>query len=328
MLQIRDLTRGRGDTYALRGFSFDAADKGVYGILGAHGSGKTALARLICGVENADGGEILVRGELMSASAMEQRKKVRCAPSELALYPTSSAEEHLDFVGGALGVAPDKRYRQIKEALELTGLSDRRGRAFSRLSPLEKCRLAICAALLGNPDIIVLDDALAALKSEEKKEIYPLLQMLGGIKTLILLTSDPTDIRAVCQSVSVLHGGRSVISGTVEEIEKKINATAQLYVTVRGEAGSVLEAVEKVDGVVSARLHDEQTDGICIVSVEHLPDSMIKDKIFTALAAISAPMLSTKAVMLTLEDLFYSFAAMEKNKDRDAAIKNRNGGND
>ena len=317
MLHVSDLTLRCGEAAVARGFCFDADEKGIYGILGASGAGKTAIARLICGAMRADGGEITINDLSMSPEAVELRKKVRCVPTQLILHSVTTAEEHLDLVGMSLGVSPDRRYRQIKEALELVGLSDARRRTFKKLSAAQRARLAIAASLLGNPDVIVIDDALSPLTPEEKQEIYPLLSMLGGIKTIVLLTSSPAEVRELCGSVTLLHDGRAVICGSVAEIERKVNATAQLYVTVRGDFESIIEAVSRVEGVVEARLYSEESDGSCVISVEHTPDELIKDRIFTALAEISAPMLSTKSVMLTLEDVFYSFASMEKgNKDK------------
>lgn len=313
MLEIKNAVKQYdGGCEALCGLSLCVEEKGVYAILGDKGAGKTALARVICGCEDADSGEVLWNGEPMSRKNMALKKKVRLVPSELLLDKTVTANEYLDFVGETLDIAPDKKYRQIKEALELVCIEDVQDRLFSVLTPSQRCRLAIAASLLGNPDLLVLDDPFAAINNTDLDEFCQLMDMLGKIKTVLLLTHSTDEVRRMSEYVYILHEGRIVLGGKLSEILQKLNSTCQMNITVRGQADIISEAIRTVDTVVDVKVADTDMNGITAVSVEHMHDEMIKDKLFSALAAINAPMLSTSSVTLGLDDIFYSFRSSKR----------------
>lgn len=311
MLEIKEVEGAR----TLRGVTLTVDQKGIYGILGSKGAGKTELARILTGCENAESGDVLIGSEKMSRKNKAAKKRIRLVPTSLELHGTVTPVEYLDLVGDSLGVDPDKRYRQIKEALELVGIDDVQNKPFSALGASARCRLALAASLLGNPEYIVLDDPFSMIDGEAQSQIYELLDMLAKIKTLILLSHKAGEVKRLCERVAILHGGKVALSGSIADIEEKINGTAQTYAKVRGEGDRIVEAIRGIDGVVDTKITATESGSVNSVSIEHLPDDMIKDKLFSALAAIGSPMLSVKSVVLTLEDVFYSFSASESDKD-------------
>ncbi len=309
MIEIKGVERAG----ILCGVDLCVEGKGIHGVLGTKGAGKSALARIITGCEDADAGRVTVGERQMSRKNKAAKRKIRLVPTCLELHGTVTPVEYLDLVGDCMGIQPDKRYRQIKEAVELVGIEDVQRRSFSSLGASARCRLSLAAALLGNPEYIVLDDPFSLLEGTEQAQIYELLDMLGRIKTLVLFSHRASEVKRLCKDVAILHGGKIALNGNIAEIEQKINATAQTYVTVRGEGDRIIEAIRTLDCVVDAKITSEEAGGAVCVSVEHIHDDMIKDKLFGVLAAISSPMLSVKSVSLTLDDVFYSFAASEKN---------------
>ncbi len=313
MLEIKELSKSYADVDVLSGVSICFDGKGIYGILGGKDSGKTTLARLICGCEDAQGGEVLLDGERMSRKAKALKKKVRLVPTSLTLDDMMTAVEYLDFVGQTMGVDSNKRYRQIKEALELCGLDEFGSRPFGALAKPQKARLSLAASLIGNPDVIVLDAPLGTSLISELGEV---LSMLAKIKTVILFGSRPQDVRELCGSVAILHNGRIAVSGTIEQIEQRLNAERQMFITVRGDRDKVREAVSAVEKVISVKLDKSEANNVCTYAIEHTGDDNIKDKIFSALSAIGAPMLSVRMVKLTLEDVYYSLSSSDTKEKR------------
>ena len=325
MLNVVNVKRSYGkDVYLLDGVSFDIDGKGIYAVLGDKLSGKTALARIICGCEDADEGEILLDGERVGRKNLLLRSKVRLVPSQLELYPSVTPIEHLDFVGGALGVDPDKKYRQIKEALELVGLDEKQNKPFSTLDAYDRCCLSIASALLGNPRVIVMDDPFSFVDGSRMEMLCNLLKMLGDIKTVILLTRKPSDVKKLCQHVFILHNGKIALGGTIDDIMAKVNSTSQFYITVRGNSAEMLESLCAVDTVIQAKVTGAQAGGVISVYVEHRPDGMIKDKVTHALSDIGAEMLTFVPVSVDFEDVFNSFRT--RSKKADAGNGRRSGG--
>ena len=316
MLEIKNLKKAYGkETDVLCDVSFSIENKGIYAVLGDKGEGKTALARIICGCEDADGGEVLLDGEHMSRKNMSLKHKVRLVPTQLALYGTVTPVEHLEFVGGVLGIDPDKKYRQIKEALELVGLDASQNKPFAALDAFERFALALAAALLGNPDVLVIDDALCGIDASRMDTVRQLMEMLGKIKVVILLTHRPSDVKKMCEHVFLLHNGRIALGGKISDIMAKVNSTSQLYITVRGGSTEVITAVCSVDTVVEAKITGAQSGGVISVYVEYTPDANIKDKLTSALAGINAPIHTWRAVTLDLEDVFNSFRSRSRKAD-------------
>lgn len=319
MLAIKELVGGAEGANALSGITLTANDKGIFGVLCARREQRSALARLICGCENAQSGEVIINGKHMSRRAYALKRKVRLVPSALVTDTSCTAAEYLNFVGDALGVELEKRYRQIKEALEITGLEASQNKLIAALGASELCRLAFAGALIGNPEIIVLDNPFSAVDGETKNELYALLDVLAGIKTVILLSESVAEVKSLCTHVAVISKGRVALEGEIAEIERKINVTRELFISVRGEEDAVLGAVRSLECVADAKIISTEQNGVHSVRVEYYPDDSIKDKLFAVLSQINAPMLSIRTVTLTLEDVYFSLTDGERDKDGEAA---------
>lgn len=315
MLEINELVRRHGEKEILSGLSLAVEKKGIYGILGAKDVQRHALARIICGCEDADGGAVVLDGTAMSRDAVALKRRVRLVPSVLLVDPSQTAAEYLDFVGDAMRIESEKRYRQIKEALELVGIDAVQNRLIASLGVGDRCRLSVAASLIGNPEIIVFDDPFASLDDSTRTDMYGLLGMLAKIKTVILLSHTPSEVKLLCSQIAIIGGGKIALEGEISEIEAKINATHELYISVRGDGESVISAIKGVDTVVGAKINTTEKNGVHSVRVEHYPDGNIKDKLFAALSAVNAPMLSVRALTLTLDDVYYSLTASEKETD-------------
>ena len=306
MIEIKELKYSQNGTQIISGLSLNVEEKGIFGILGENSVEKTAIANLICGCYDADSGCVLVNEKEINRKSFDLKKRVRLVPTMLSAEPTCTPVENLNFFGEALGVDSEKRYRQIKEALDFMGIENIQNRQISSLGVAERCRISLAAALIGNPEYIILDEPFSGIDLNTRKEIYDVLLMLGEIKTLILLSHKPSEIKSLCKSVAIINDGKAVLSGNVAEIEARINSTHEFHLTVRGNSQSVIDAINATDGVISAKVTSSDKNDVHSVLVEHSPDEKMKDKLFAALSAINAPMLSFKKVTLTLEDVYYS----------------------
>lgn len=300
MLEIKNLTKSYSDTAVLRGVELCFDKKGIYGILAARGSGKTTLARLICGCENVDGGQIALDGEVMSRGAIALKKKVRLVPTTLELDGLTTPIEYLDFVGAAMGVESEKRYRQIKEAIELCDIEDCQTRPFFKLTRPQRARLSLAAALIGNPDVIVLDAPFGA----NIADVGELLLFLAGIKTVILISSRAADVSQYSDRIAILHGGTIAVSGTLGEIESALNAESWLHLSVRGDKEEIEALLASVEGVTSVTFEKRGSNNTYSYTVAHTCYATIKGKVVSALSGAGYSVISTREEKLTLEDAF------------------------
>lgn len=310
LLEIKDLVAEYCEG-SVSGLSLTVSEKGIFGILCAHSADRTAIAHVICGCADKESGEVLVSGESVTRQALKARKRIRLVPHELNIEGMTTPTEYLDFVADALEVASDKKYRQVSEALELLGLDEDAARPFFMLGKAGRVRLSIASSLIGNPEIIVIDDALSGLDRKSAEDIFELLKMLAKRKTVILLSHKPAEVKELCEQMAIVSGGAVAIEGNILEIEKKINATREMHINARGETDKIIEAVKSVQNVVDVRVTSTGANKISTFVIEYQPDAFMKDKVFGALDAINSQMLSFKEVKLTLEDVYYSLTSQD-----------------
>lgn len=252
----------------LKQLSFSVRKGGVHGILSPMGvEASTLLAILAGSLRGAIGSFSICFGEekLDSVALMRQKHwkyKIGYVPKFPEFYRNMTVYEALDFIGEARGVAAELRLRQIEEALELVGISNKERRLFEKLTAAEKKKASIAAALLGNPSLLLIDEPiLSSFPADEKREISSLIRMLGTRKTVLLAGEDLSVMRTLCEDVILLSGGSVLASGSFLELEETLAQTDEktsleaLYATLvalekeaRWERHSLLSECEGKEG--------------------------------------------------------------------------------
>lgn len=206
--------------------SLNITNKGVYGLLGKDGAGKTSLLSVLCGNSACDSGSISVCGHDVMSEPIEVKYKVGSVPEVLGFFGDDTVYETLDFAGTAKGVPSEKRYRQITEALSLVGLEEQRKKLCAELSLHEKRLLGIATALLGNPEVILLDEPMKNESEEEKEELAEIIKMLGKHKTVIVSSNEPADVEGICAHYIIISKGRCILDSSAEDIRSAIKTEA------------------------------------------------------------------------------------------------------
>ena len=225
LLEVKQLNKVCSEDISLKDISFAISDKGVYGFLAKSGSGNSELASVLSGVSETDGANVFYKDKELYANENQTaaiRRKIGYVPAKCSFAPELFAFEVLDLMGKARRVDPDKRFRQIKEALSLVGLSDKGETFVSALAPSEKKRLMIACALIGNPDVIIMDDPFRSIEKKQAEEIRSLLRMLGKRKTVLFFSSRVEEIEECCDNIAILHKGRLVLWEEKSELLAKL----------------------------------------------------------------------------------------------------------
>ena len=236
-IELQGVSCACSDTFELKDISFEIEEKGVYGFLGKSESGKTALAQLLAGARQPDCGSVKYKDcELYKSQKQTAmlKKKIGYVPQKCFFDREDTVFEALDFLGKSKHIDPDKRFRQIKEALELTGLSDKYEVLVSDLSLSERKRLSIAASLLGNPDVIVMDEPLQYMDKNQATGIKNIIELLRTRKIILIFTARHADLQEMSDNIAFLHNGRIVLWNKTEEIlivlaENKLGNLANAY---------------------------------------------------------------------------------------------------
>ena len=208
--EAKNITKKCGDRTVLDGISFSIEEKGVYAILGKKASGKTVLADILAGCSHIDDGEFIYRDVSVYSNSKNNRLaklKIGYVSQEMHFFSDMTVFEILDFAGKLRRVQADKRIRQIKEALEIVGLSDKYEVFVGELSLSEKKRLSLAHALIGNPSLIIFDEPTANIALDDADLIKDVIMMLGDKKIIILLTDKVRLVQSVATNVGILSNG-------------------------------------------------------------------------------------------------------------------------
>ena len=259
LLEVKDLKKNIPEAFVLDGISFEIEEKGIYGFFGKRGAGKTLLASLLCGVCDADSGDIRYKGKSIFASdkqAAQVKRKIGYVPSQIRFPSDMTVAEVLDFTGAAKKVSPDKRARQIKESLNLTGLENKADILIENLTPSEKKRVAYANSLLGNPDVIIIDEPIVMIDVQQREEIKKLISMLGKMKAVLVFCKDPADIEDMCDNVAIISEGRLLVFEPADVITQKLDGNVSALLRVRGkgtDAEKIIEALKNIEPITDVR---------------------------------------------------------------------------
>lgn len=218
IVQVDSLNRG--GLGGIKDATFSIPCGGIHGLLGAEGSGKTILLDILSGYVAPDEGTVCLAGEQMMRKNKALRARVGYIPAKPSFYGDMTVLETLNFVGDTRGVPIDKRYRQMDEAVELLGLRGIENQLTEGLSVEQKKRLSFAAALLGNTELLLLDEPLLGISEESHAEIISLLELLGKHKTLFLASRSYALVSKLCEDILVLSDGMVVAQDTLAHLDK------------------------------------------------------------------------------------------------------------
>ena len=217
MLEIKNLTKKYGELAALSDFTF-TFDKGVYGLLGANGAGKSTLLNLITDNIKRTDGEILYNGTDILTLGASFRSKVGYTPQLQGMYEDFSARQFLHYIGSLKGMKARECKEQTELFLEIVGLLHAAHKKLGSYSGGMRQRVLLAAAMLDNPEILILDEPTAGLDPEERIRLRNYISEISRERTVLLATHVVSDIESIAGSVIVLSRGKILVSGSPSEL--------------------------------------------------------------------------------------------------------------
>jgi len=239
-VRVQQVSKRFGRTTALDAFSV-ALGSGVTGLLGPNGAGKTTLLRILATVLPPDEGSVRVLGldPSQPADRLELRRRLGYLPQDVGAYPGFSVREFVDYVA-ILKEHTDRRARraEVDRVLELVDLT---GKAYARIRSLSggmRRRLGLAQALLGSPDLLVLDEPAAGLDPHQRLRFRELVSAVGTDRCVVLSTHQTDDVAALCRDVVVVNAGRVLFHGTPSELAA--SAAGRVWRSEQREPGATL----------------------------------------------------------------------------------------
>lgn len=319
MIEVRNLVKKYGNHVAVDHLNFTVEKGKIYGFLGPNGAGKSTTMNMITGYIASTEGDILIDGHNILEEPEEAKKRIGYLPEIPPLYQDMTVREYLEFAAELKAIPREKKKSNIEEVMSTTKIEDVKNRLIKNLSKGYKQRVGLAQALLGYPEIIILDEPTVGLDPKQIIEIRDLIKGLGRKHTVILSSHILSEVSAVCDHVLIIDKGRLVASDSPENLSKLMAGDNSLELTIKGREEDIRKAFDMVENIQEVIYHDSLVKGACDVTVKVSGEQDIRENIFFALAEMKCPILKMQFGNMSLEEVFLKLTDDAK-KDRAVEI--------
>ncbi len=314
MIEVKNLVKKYGNHTAVDNLSFTVKDEQVYGFLGPNGAGKSTTMNIIIGYLSATEGEVIINGHDIFEEPEEAKKCIGYLPELPPLYMDMTVKEYLQFVAELKKVPKKERAEQIEKAMQMTNITDMQKRLIKHLSKGYKQRVGLAQAIIGFPEIIILDEPTVGLDPKQIIEIRDLIKKLSKEHTIILSSHIMQEISAVCDHILIINKGQLVAEGTPEELAEMTQGTQEVTLRVKAQKATVETILNSVKDIHRKEYLEPVEENTTEVVVYAQKQKDIRVDLFKAFAAQKAPILSMSSYSKSLEDIFLEVTEDHANK--------------
>ncbi len=314
MIEVKNLTKSYGRLKAINNLSFTVGKGEILGFLGPNGAGKSTTMNIITGYIPSAEGTVKVAGFDILENSKEVKKKIGYLPENPPLYLDMTVQSYLQFVSHLKQVPRKLRKSNIDEVIELVKLGDVRNRLIKNLSKGYRQRVGLAQALIGNPEVLVLDEPTVGLDPKQIIEIRNLIKSLRKDKTIILSSHILPEVSAVCERVIIINKGEIAAIDTPDNLSNVLTGSDKLMVRIEGPSDRILEIIKAINGVKNVEIF-EKTENDTNFIIESEQSDAIRKPLFFAMADNRAPILEMKRHGLSLEEVFLQLTTTEHKEE-------------
>ncbi len=303
MIEVKHLTKKYGDKFALKDVSFTVEPGQVLGFLGPNGAGKSTTMNILTGYLSATEGQAIIGGHDILEEPMEAKRLIGYLPEQPPLYLDMTVKEYLEFVYELKKTTLPKQ-QHLKEVCDVVKITDVYGRIIKHLSKGYRQRVGLAQALIGNPDVLILDEPTVGLDPKQIIDIRNLIRGLAERHTVILSSHILPEVQAVCDRILVINKGQIVADGTPDNLSAQLSGDHKLMVRIEGPENDVAKLLSSLPNVISVKKLGKRDVGVYEYAVESRTGTDVRKEMFLRLADRRWPLLSSRSSELTLEDIF------------------------
>jgi len=312
MIEIQNLTKRYGEIKAIEDVSFTVNKGEILGFLGPNGAGKTTTMNILTGYIPSTSGVVKVDGLDVMEQPREVKRKIGYLPEQPPLYVDMTVTDFLDFCAALKEVDKAAWKGQKNDIMELVKITHVQHRLIRNLSKGYRQRVGLAQALVGTPDVLVLDEPTVGLDPKQIIEIRKLIKALGKNHTIILSSHILPEVSAVCERVVIINKGKIVAIDTPEQLSKSLGDFTRFTMTIAGPEKKVSEMLQQIYGVKYIETHNKLKDDEYSYIIESDKELDVRKPIFNRLAEAGYPILELKSLGLSLEDIFLQLTTEEK----------------
>lgn len=304
MIEVKNLVKRYGNHIAVDDLSFTVNKGQILGFLGPNGAGKTTTMNIITGYISATEGTVTVNGLDVFEEPEEVKKMIGYLPEFPPLYPDLTVLEYLNFVADIKKVKRSEKKQMVDDIMEATKITDMKNRLIKHLSKGYKQRVGLAQAIMGYPELIILDEPTVGLDPKQIIEIRDLIRELSKNHTVILSSHIMQEVSAVCDSVMIIDKGKLILQDKPENLSMHFGSTGGLKLVIRGEKTEIFNELNKIERISKIEERESLEEGTISLTVYCKEDEDIREEVFYSMSKIKTPILEMQSIRMSLEDIF------------------------
>ena len=316
MIEVKNVTKKYGNKIAVDNISFEVKDGEVVGFLGPNGAGKSTTMNMITGFIEPTDGTIMINGNDISKKAKKAKKQIGYMPENVPLYYELTVKEFITYMAELKFVKRSERKAEVDKVIKEAGLENVKNRLIRNLSRGYKQRVSLAGALVGNPDVIILDEPTVGLDPKQITEIRGLIKELGKKHTVIISTHILSEVSQICEKVVIINKGKIVAIDTPENLEQKTKEKNGISVTVEDPKENMKKLKSKIPEIEKIEMIKDNEDGTKQFVITSKTDIDLRKKLFEVLPKEEITIFELKKTETSLEDAFIKLIDTEKEEEK------------
>ena len=312
MIEVSNLVKKYGDHTAVDHLSFQIEKGKIYGFLGPNGAGKSTTMNMITGYIASTEGKVMIDGHDILEEPEAAKKCIGYLPEMPPLYFDMTVLEYMKFAADLKKIPRNQKDKQIKEVMDMVKITDMKDRLIKNLSKGYRQRVGLAQAILGYPEVIILDEPTVGLDPKQIIEIRDLIKGLKQKHTVILSSHILSEVRAVCDYVLIISHGKLVASDTPDNLERLAAGANSLLMKGKGEKDTIRKALETIEGVTGVEMSYDSDEKLWKTKLSIQENVDIREKVFYAMAKANCPIYEMQVKRVSLEDVFLELTEGEK----------------
>ena len=313
MIQVENLTKDYGARRAVDGISFGASRGEILGFLGPNGAGKTTTMRILSGYMPPTSGQASIAGFDVVDQSLEARRHIGYLPESVPLYPDMTIFDYLKYMADLRGVK--NAASRVHDVIEMVKMEDRTHSFIEKLSKGMRQRVGIAQALLHEPDVLILDEPSLGLDPAQIRGVREVIVEVGKEHTVLLSTHILAEAQQICDRVLIINQGKIVAEDSPENLEARLSGAQRVSLRVAGDAAALVSKLEKVQGVDSVTLvEDDKIEVFSKIGQE------VRPSLAKAVVEANLGLLELRPVGMSLEDIFLELTQNEEAASPEAEV--------
>ncbi|MDO5539309.1 MAG: ABC transporter ATP-binding protein [Eubacteriales bacterium] len=323
MIEVKNLTKKYGSNTAVSDLSFTVEKGQIYGFLGPNGAGKSTTMNIMTGYIAPTSGQVLINGHDIVEDGQAARKCIGYLPEIPPVYPEMTVEEYLTFAAGLKKIQEKEMDRMIAEAMDMTGILEVKKRLIRNLSKGFRQRVGLAQAILGYPDIIILDEPMVGLDPKQIIEIRELIKELSKRHTVILSSHILSEVSAICDHIMIIAHGKLVASDTPENLTGLMKGSSSLELTLEGHKEEIRLAMREISRISEYMIKESVDENAVDIELRTKDGEDIRREIFFLCAQRRIPILRMQRTHVSLEDIFLELTEEDEAEKSDQEDKKK-----